>query len=226
MYVKFSRSGLKQDKITFNHRKTVNIYIVYDLKSNLNNFDPTLKNCVFGAIKLTKNSNIDKYEYAGYGIGFDSKGTFSDPSGRTGVNVIIFGADLSSRAHANNKTKSILTLGEGFPQGLEDTTLYAEKKCSINFTATRKKSGLGLHYDGDNSYLFVNSTKIIKFKAKDSDIVANPLCLGNISEDFSVPNMKKTGLYGFAFDFSVDYGVTSVDDILGIHKCLMKKNSI
>ena len=58
MYVKFSGSCLKQDKITFNHGKTVNVYIVYDLKSNLNNFDPSLKNCLFGAIKLTKNSDI------------------------------------------------------------------------------------------------------------------------------------------------------------------------
>ena len=102
MYVKFSGSCLKQDKIKFNHGKTVNIYIVYDLKSNLNNFDPTLKNCFFGAIKLPKNSDIDKYEYSGYGIGFDSKGTFSHPSGGTGVNVVVFGADMSSSVHTNN----------------------------------------------------------------------------------------------------------------------------
>ena len=74
---------------------------MYDLKSNLNNFDPTLKNCLFGAIKLTKNCDIDKYGYAGYGIGFDSRGTFSRPSGGTGLNVIVFGADMSSSVHAN-----------------------------------------------------------------------------------------------------------------------------
>ena len=77
MYVKFSGICIKHDKTTFNPGKTVNIYIVYDLKSNLNSFDPTLQNCLFGAIKLTKNSDTDEYEYAGYGIGFDSKGTFS-----------------------------------------------------------------------------------------------------------------------------------------------------
>ena len=60
---------MEQDKITFNHEKSVNIYIVYDLKSNLNNFDPTLENCLFGAVKLTKNSDIDKYKYSGYSIG-------------------------------------------------------------------------------------------------------------------------------------------------------------
>ena len=81
MYAKFNGSCLKQDKITFNHEKTVNIYIVYDLKSNLNNFDPTLQNCLFRAVKLTKNGDIDKYKYSGHGIGFDSKGTFSHPSG-------------------------------------------------------------------------------------------------------------------------------------------------
>ena len=83
MHVKFSGSCLKQDKIMFNHGKTVNIYIVYDLKSNLNDFDPTLQNCFFGAVELTRNSDIDKYEYAGYGIGFDSKGTYSHLSGGT-----------------------------------------------------------------------------------------------------------------------------------------------
>ena len=69
---------------------------------------------MFGVIKLTKNSDIDEYEYAGYEIGFDSKGTFSHPSGTTGVNVVIFRAGMSSTVHTNNKTKNILILGEGF----------------------------------------------------------------------------------------------------------------
>ena len=71
MYVKFSGSCLNQDKVTFNHKETVNIYVVYDLKSSLNNFNSTLQNCLFGAVKLTKNSDIDKYGYAKYGIRFD-----------------------------------------------------------------------------------------------------------------------------------------------------------
>ena len=133
---------------------------------------------------------------------------------------------MSSSAQVNIKTKNILILGEGFTQGLDDTTLYAEKIYSINFTATKKKFCLRLHYNGANSYLFVNSIEIIKFKGKDSEIVANPLCLGNISEDFSVANMKKTRLYGTVFDFSIDYRITAVDDILDIHKYLIKKNGI
>ena len=74
--------------------------------------------------------------------------------------------------------------------------------------------------------MFVNGTEIIKFKAKDSGIVANPLCLGNISKDFSEDNMKNTGLYGHVYDFSVDYRATAVDDMLDIHKYLMQKNNI
>ena len=85
---------------------------------------------------------------------------------------------------------------------------------------------LSLHYNGANSYLFVNDTEIIKFKAKDSKIVASPLCLGNISKDWSIDNMKRTGFTGCVYDFSVDYGATDVDDIKHIQKYLMKKNNI
>ena len=80
----------------------------------------------------------------------------------------------------------------------------------------RKNACLSLHYNGVNSYLFVNGTDIYKFKAKDSEIVANPLCLGNISKDWSVDNMKKTGFNGYVFDFSVDYAAIAVDDIKDI----------
>ena len=82
------------------------------------------------------------------------------------------------------------------------------------------------HYNGSNSYLSVNGTEICKFKAEDSEIVASPLCLGNISKDWSIENMKKTGFNGYVYDFSVDYDAIDVDDIKGIHKYLMKKNSI
>ena len=95
---------------------------------------------------------------------------------------------------------------------------------SITFTVTRKKFRLNLHYNGANSYLFVNGKEIIKFKAKDSNIVPRPLCLGNISKDWSTDNMKKTGLTGYVYDFSVDYNnVVTVDDIKDIYNYLMKK---
>ena len=83
-----------------------------------------------------------------------------------------------------------------------------------------------MHYNKVKSYLFVNGTEIHKFKVKDSEIVASPLRLGNISKDFSVDNVKKTGLNGYVYDFSVDYDAIAVDDILDIHKYLMEKNGI
>ena len=83
-----------------------------------------------------------------------------------------------------------------------------------------------MQYNGANSYLFVNGIEIIKFKAKYSEIAATPFCLGNISKDWSVDNMKDTGLNGYVYDFSVDYDAMAVDDILDSHKYLMKKNNL
>ena len=99
---------------------------------------------------------------------------------------------------------------------------------SINFTKKKKNKEfcLSLHDDGANSYLFANGTEIYKFKAKYSEIVAIPLCLGNISKDWLVDKMKRTGLNGYVYDFSVDYDAADVDDIKDIHKYLMKKNNI
>ena len=97
---------------------------------------------------------------------------------------------------------------------------------SINFTVAKKKFCLSLHYNGANSYLFVNGAEIYKFKAKDSEIVARPLCLGNISKNWSIDNMKRTGFTGYVYDFSVDYDPIAVDDIKDIHKYLMEKNNI
>ena len=87
---------------------------------------------------------------------------------------------------------------------------------SINFTVKTKKSCLSLHYNGANSYLFVSDTEFFKFKAKDSKIEAAPLCLGNISKDWSADNMKKAGFNGYIYDFSIDYDATDVNDILDI----------
>ena len=78
-----------------------------------------------------------------------------------------------------------------------------------------------MHYNGENSYLFVNGTNIYKFK--DSETVAAPLCLGIISKDWSADNMKKTGFNGYVYDFSADYDAIAVDDIVDIHKYLIEK---
>ena len=97
---------------------------------------------------------------------------------------------MSSSTKIDNKKKDIFILGKGPTQGLEHT-LSVEKMYSINFTERNKKFCLILHYNGANSYLFVNSKEIHKLKAKDSDIVTTPLCLGNISKDWTVDDMKK-----------------------------------
>ena len=121
--------------------------------------------------------------------------------------------------------KDILVLGKGPTQGLEQT-VTAKKMDSINFTTTNKNFCLTLHYNGANSYLFVNGAEIYKFKAKDSEILVGPICLGNISKDWSVDNMKRTGFTVFVYDFSFDYDPIAVHNIKDIHKYLLKKNYI
>ena len=128
---------------------------------------------------------------------------------------------MSSSACIDSKKKK-LVLGIGPTQGLGHT-LTAAKMYSINFTVTNIKFCLSLHYNGTNSYLFVNGTEIYKFKAKDSEIASSLLCLRNISKDWSIDNMKKTGFNGYVYDFSADYDATDVDEIKDIHKYLVKK---
>ena len=137
--VQFTGSCLKQPKCTFTHKKVVNIYIVYELGASSSNVnDPTLKNCLFGAVTLTKNVDIEKYKYSGYGIGFDRRSSFSFPSSGFGQNVLVFGADMSTSTHIDNKKKDILVIGKGPTQGLE-STLTAEKMYSINVTIIKKE---------------------------------------------------------------------------------------
>ena len=103
-------------------------------------------------ITNTTNSDTDKWQYSGYGNGFDSKGEFTRPVGGDGKNVISFGADVSNSRHANNKTKHVLVLGGQFIQKINDIAIYAEKMYSPNFTVDNKIFCLSLHYNDDNSY--------------------------------------------------------------------------
>ena len=112
--VEFNGSCLKQDKVTFNHGKVVNIYIVFEISKSINISEyPTIEDCLFGAVSLTKNADIDKYKYSGYGIGFDRHGSFSSPGIGLGRSVIIFGADMSLSMKIDNRKKDILILGKG-----------------------------------------------------------------------------------------------------------------
>ena len=98
---------MKQDKVTFNHRKVVNIYIIYELTaSGSNDSDPTVRISLFGAVRLTENAGIDKYGYSGKGIGFDRRGSFSFPGGEFGSNVKIFGVYISFSVYVDNKKEN------------------------------------------------------------------------------------------------------------------------
>ena len=132
---------------------------------------------------------------------------------------------MSSSVHDYQQQKNILIFPKSPTQGLYETTLYVEKEYSINFSEQHRKFCLSLHYNGANSYLFVKVAEIKNIKAKNSEINATAT-LENVSKDFSVDNMKQTGFYGYIYDSSVDYDVIAVDDILDIHKYLMKKHDI
>ena len=155
---------------------------------------------MFGAVKLTKITGVNNYEYSGYGIGFDGHGSFSYPGIGVGRNVMIFVVDMSSSTKIDNRKKDVLILGKSPTQGLEHA-LSAGKMCLINFAQNNRKFCLSLHYNGVNSCLFVNGTKIIRFKAKDSEIVATPICVENVSIDWSIDDIKRTGLKGYTYDF-------------------------
>ena len=143
--VEFKGRCLKQDKIMYTHGKIISVYIVYEIVSGYSGIIYlTLQNAVFGAVKLTKNADIDKYRYSFLGGGF-------------GKNVIIFGVDMSSSTKTDRK-KDILILVKGLTQGSEHT-LTTEKMYSINSSDWYLKFCLNLHYNGANSYLFVNWKK-------------------------------------------------------------------
>ena len=168
--LKFKGSCLKQENTApSTPNSVVNLFIVSELDrwSGDTNTDFTLKDCLFGVVKLTKNADPDKYRYSGYGIGFDSRSEFLFTDGK---NAIIFGVDMSSSVHVDNKGKYISILGEVSTQGLDYTTLTAEAKYSINFSRSQIKFCLSLHYNGSNSFLFVNATQRYQFKVNDSEI--------------------------------------------------------
>ena len=151
---------MKQDKVTFNHGKIVNIHTVYEISKKINiNEYPIVEDCLFGSVSLTKNADIDKCKYSGYGIGFDRHGSFSFPGIGLGRNVRIFGVDMSSSVHIDNKKKDILILDKGSAKRLEKMYL-------INFAERNKNFCLSLHYNGASSYLFVNGKKFINLRQK------------------------------------------------------------
>ena len=158
---------------------------------------------------------------------FDEGGTFSMGNINNGRNVLIFGVDESSLVHSNNKANNIYVMGDGIVQGINDTTLYAEKTYSQNFTQPSKKFVLSLRYNGDDGYLFVNGKQELKFKAKTDQLVKEKLCIGNLSDQWTACESEKTGLYGNIYDFVVDYkSINGVKPIYDMHRYLMTKHNI
>ena len=198
MSVKLAGAYFKQTKlIRPNNNNVINIYIVYKIKPRFRLSDYTVQNALFGGVKITKNAtDTSKHKYEGYGMSFDESGTFSKKRINNGRNVLIFGVHENSLVNANNKANNIYVIGDLFVQGINDTTLYAEKIYSQNFTAVDKIFVLSLHYNGDDSYLFVNGKQELKFKSKDDQIVNKILCLGNIGDDWTTANAEKTGFWG------------------------------
>ena len=242
MYVYLKGSHFQQhNALTLNNdhildKNVVNIYIVYKLDpitTSRGTTTFTIKNSLFGAMQITKNADINKYDYKGYGICFDGRkefahvrkrGTFNDTT--MARNVIIFGVDMTFSKHANNKRNNIYVMGKDYVQRINDTTLYAEKIYYRNFT-NLNKFVLSLHYNGNNSYLYVNGTQELKFKAKTDQLVKEKLCLGNLNDQRTTSESEKTGLHGKVYDFVVDYEqIAGTTKILDMHRYLINKHTI
>ena len=195
----FFNSGkcFQQDIIAIPNN-VINIYCVYELNPidfSINN-EFTIQNPLYGDIEITKNANTSKYKYKGYGFCFDESESFSHVRKESNFNhttlarnVIIFGADMSFSKHVNNKANNIYVMGKDYIQKINDTTIYAEKMFYRNFTDPGKKFILSLHYNGYNSYLFVNGREELKFKTKTNQIINK-----NLSIDWTTDESTKTSL--------------------------------
>ena len=141
--------------------------------------------------------------------------------------MIIFGADVSFSSYSTNKTEKIYVLGKDLVYGINNKTKYPEKIYKTSFTEHSKKFVLSLHYNDDDSYLFVNVTQEVKFKSAINYTDRNLLCVGNNSSDWPLTNSTKTGLYVKVYDFAVDYvPLSGVKTICDIRRYLMKKHGI
>ena len=175
---------------------------------------------------MVKTSDKEKYVYSGYAIAFDGKGeqSFHNDTAR---NVVIFAVDNSSSSHADNVKNNFLVLCEGNTFGINGSFDTAEKKFSINFTKENTKYCLSFHFNANNSYLFANGKEIFKVKTDNKNVNFQiQICLGSISNRFSVTESRELSLNGNVYDFSVDYNSIDKFDILNILKNLVNKNNI
>ena len=219
------------------NKNVVNIYIVYKLDPIASTRDTgfTIQNALFGVMQITKNATDNsKNNNKGYGICFDEVSEFGHTiteGGRAHTtdarNVLIFGVDMSFSVHATNRANNIYLMGTGLTQGINDTTIYAEKNFYRNFTDFGEKLMLSLHYNDDNSNLFVNDRQELKFKCRTDQLVKEKLCIGNLSDQWTTSESEKTGVYGKIYDFVVDYEqIAGVKTIYDMHRYLMTKHNI
>ena len=208
--------------------KTVNVSIVYDLdawpKGPTSNFK--FNKGLFGAANIVKNSDKEKYVYSGYRITFDSVGLWSFDND-IARNVISFSVDDSSPSHSENRKNNLFNIRWSPTFEINRRFGSPEKKFSINFAKANTKFCLSLHYNEDNSYLFVNGREILKFKANNKNVnFPTQFCLGIISSGFRASESTEVSLSGNVYDFSVDYSSTDKSDVLYIRIYLMVKNNI
>ena len=198
MYVYLQRNHFQQNNVLISNNdhvlntNVINIYCVYKLDPIASSRDKcfTIQNALFGAMQITKNAiDNSKNNYKGYCICFDERSEFghtitegSFAHTTDARNVLIFREDMSFSVHATNRANHIYLMGTGLTQGINDTTIYAEKNFYRNFTDFDKKFILSLHYNGDNSHLFVNGRQKLKFKAKTDQLVKEKLCIGNLCD--------------------------------------------
>ena len=238
MNVYLSGNHFQQNKLIIpNNNNAINIYCVYKLDPIASTRDTsyTIQNALFGAMQITKNAtDYDKNNYKGYGICFDERSQFGHAIAENGRahttncrNVLIFGVDMSFSIHRTNRANHIYLMGDGLTQGINDTTLYVEKNYWRNSADPGKKIIISLHYNSDNSYLFVNGKQELNFKCKTDQLVKEKLGIGNLSDQWTTSESEKTGLYGNIYDFVVDYEqILGVKTIYDMHRYLIAKHNI
>ena len=227
----------QNSKFFSNINNAINIYCVYKLDPIASTRDTsyTIQNTLFGAVQITKNAtDYDKNNYKGYGICFDERSQFSHTITENGHahttngrNVLIFGADMSFSTHATTRANHIYLMCDGLTQGINDTALYVEKNYWRNFTDPGKKFVLSLHYNDNDSYLFVNGRQELKFKCKTDQLIKEKMYLANLSNQWTTSESEKTGLYGIIYDFVVDFEQPlGVKPIYDMYRYLMIKHNI
>ena len=202
LYVYLSGNHFQQNKVIIpNNDNVINIYCVYEIQPKASSRDTsfTIQNALFRAMQITKDATDNsENNYKVYGICFDEGRQFGHTiteNGRAhttnGRNVLIFGVDMSFSVHATNRANNIYVMGDGLTQGIHDTTLNVEKNYWRNFTDPDKKFLISLHYNGDDSYLFVNGRQELKLKAKTDQLVKEKLCIGNLSDQWTASESEK-----------------------------------